>query len=788
MRRSKFALSICLILSVVIGLSVLSSCGGGGGSRPVTKPGDEVIITPPGNRAPVVSQAFENVVLPPSSGRSRWESQPLGSYFSDPDGDTLEFRAQVDNSNVASAEISNTGSLVVHIEGSTTATITVTAQNSDRLSVEQNFTVTVSDRTVTPPPDHSDTPAGATDIFIEQTVEGHINSPEDVDYFRFEVPKPGVYEFTLESEISGLEISLRDENGNILAVDRTESPAIILLAIKVQVILIVVRCANPICVAAIKEALALAGDRDQSLAVSFWNLGVSLGEAVAIESLKVKVRSDAPFERDCDCLLTFMEPGDERREFDLDSYLEAELGVQFLSFKKKQDGPSGLQHEFDSSNGIVRISANRNADVGVHEYEVQAQAIGFPEVQSFTFKVNVWALPRVLPGKNLKIVAKAGEKTTTSLKDIIGPPEEIGKHHPPIAFGFTFSGEFLPGERTHIVPLRAKFDPLFGPFLVVDPQSDLAGEFSLLISARFSGVERTSQKFKFMVIVSGGPRIIPGSSPLSISVPLGGSGEIDLTNHIEDPLGGPLSFTRKSVPSGFRVATNGSQWTIEAGEDMEPGEYDITLTATDSNDLSDDFALDVTVGGCQAQVVFNDYDRWTPSQSFTSTLFLSQYTGDCKNGRANGRQGTFVASNATGQSLSYVGEWEDGEPRGEGEWRINTILSERYYKGEWQDRRPHGLGTGSIEYISGNTQRYAGDWIDGEPHGQGTWTALTDGDRYHYVGEFRNGLQHGRGTETNRYANGDRERLDGEFRNDVLWNGTSTWNGVSCRVVNGVWC
>ena len=143
MRRSKFALGICLILSVAVGLSGLSSCGGGGSSRPATKPGDEVIITPPGNRAPVVSRAFENIVLPFAPG-SEWESEPLGNYFSDPDDDTLRFSADTDSSQVASVELSNTGLLIVRAQGAGAATITVTATDPDGLSVAQSFRVTTT--------------------------------------------------------------------------------------------------------------------------------------------------------------------------------------------------------------------------------------------------------------------------------------------------------------------------------------------------------------------------------------------------------------------------------------------------------------------------------------------------------------------------------------------------------------------------------------------------------------------------------------------------------------------
>ena len=46
------------------------------------------------------------------------------------------------------------------------------------------------DRTALPP-DHSDTPAGATAITLSESFPGRIDSPNDVDYFRLQVDAPG---------------------------------------------------------------------------------------------------------------------------------------------------------------------------------------------------------------------------------------------------------------------------------------------------------------------------------------------------------------------------------------------------------------------------------------------------------------------------------------------------------------------------------------------------------------------------------------------------------------------
>jgi hypothetical protein len=55
MNRRKFALAVYLLLFAATGFAGLSSCGGGSGG--------EVMITPAGNRAPVVAQAFADITI-----------------------------------------------------------------------------------------------------------------------------------------------------------------------------------------------------------------------------------------------------------------------------------------------------------------------------------------------------------------------------------------------------------------------------------------------------------------------------------------------------------------------------------------------------------------------------------------------------------------------------------------------------------------------------------------------------------------------------------------------------
>ena len=522
-RRDKFALA-CLMLSLIAGLVGLSSCGGGGGGS--RGPGDQTIITPPGNRAPVVVQALENVVLPPSSGQSRWESQPLGTYFSDPDGDPLEFSAQVEDSNVASVEISNAGSLILHVQETATATITVTAQDSGGLTATQRFTVTVGDRSALPADRHSDTPAAATDIVIGRAVEGNINSPEDVDHFRFSPPDSGIYRISLDSNIPGVGLDLLDDGGNVIATDQTASPATLIVMASVGLGVIAFMNADY---------------------KHWYDTGGATGG-------------------------TLPTPGGLIENLIL-------LGVETVF------------GNIVTKKVLLRVTCHS-------EYCKQAVGIAVGQGVGYIFKI---------------------------------------------------------GKR--------------------------------------ASVSKQEEEFVFL--------------------------------------------------------------RTQNGE------------------------------GCKAQVTFNEQGFFTPSRYFSTQFGTSRYSGACRNGRAHG-QGAYTASN-TGRSLTYTGAWADGEPRGLGDWHISdSNFGVLRYNGEWQSGQPNGQGTGIIEFNNGNDWRYTGAWVRGNPHGRGTWSALTNGDRYHYVGEFRNGLQHGQGTETNTYANGDRERLVGEFLNDDLWNGTATWNGVSCRVANGV--
>ena len=161
----------------------------------------------------------------------------LSSYIIDPQGGALTYA--VGSSEPAVAMVTESESvLTVTALAVGETTITVFATNAGGLTATQTFVVAVSGEGILPP-DHPDTLGQAIPFAIGETVEGYIDSPGDADYFRFDVLEPGLYELSLESNIPGLEISLRDENGNILAADRTQSSVVLFAALQVGV--------NPYC-------------------------------------------------------------------------------------------------------------------------------------------------------------------------------------------------------------------------------------------------------------------------------------------------------------------------------------------------------------------------------------------------------------------------------------------------------------------------------------------------------------------------------------------------------------
>ena len=103
------------------------------------------------NRPPVTSGGVAAQTL--ATGQSR--ALDASDYFSDPDGDNLEFSAQSSSTDVVTATVSSSRVEIEAVAEEGTATVTITARDPDGLSASLAFTVTVSEATGLNRPPHA---------------------------------------------------------------------------------------------------------------------------------------------------------------------------------------------------------------------------------------------------------------------------------------------------------------------------------------------------------------------------------------------------------------------------------------------------------------------------------------------------------------------------------------------------------------------------------------------------------------------------------------------------------
>ena len=128
---------------------VTISATGGTGDRAITVPQTFTITVNPVNEKPTYSAIPAQTFTVGDSAATI----DLDGYFSDPDGDTLDYSASSNDTDVAAVSLDNNDDTLLRITPSSTntgtATITVTAADratgvQDRMAVEGTFTVTVS--------------------------------------------------------------------------------------------------------------------------------------------------------------------------------------------------------------------------------------------------------------------------------------------------------------------------------------------------------------------------------------------------------------------------------------------------------------------------------------------------------------------------------------------------------------------------------------------------------------------------------------------------------------------
>lgn len=118
----------------------------------------------------------------------------------------------------------------------------------------------------------------------------------------------------------------------------------------------------------------------------------------------------------------------------------------------------------------------------------------------------------------------------------------------------------------------------------------------------------------------------------------------------------------------------------------------------------------------------------------------------CSTGAVTRYEGTFIGDpNQSGpipngqgvrtnpDGSSYSGQWKDGFPHGQGEWKAPDPSAESYI-GEWRRGKKHGFG--HMYFANGDT--YEGDWKDGKFQDRGKYI-YSNGDEF--MGIWENGVK-----------------------------------------------
>ena len=274
----------------------------------------------------------------------------------------------------------------------------------------------------------------ATEIRSGQSIQESIDSEDDVDYFQFVVDTPSTVTVTLDSDYAGIGISLLDSEGNVLYSGVTASKK------KFRIFL----------EEAGKFYLKLLKHKSVSKAVFSRLVGTVYSIALRIHPAGntefVKLKPKAPLVGICRCM-ALLEPGETGQEVSLADFFEGPQGGP-LHFEVTGEVPNGLNLLLDNDTGRLAISASRGADLGIYRFKLHVSEIEQlsdgrieinPESDSvFIMKVNVFSLPRLIPGQQLVVEAVPGRKTAVALTSLIGPPDNIGNHLP-IKFRFDLS-------------------------------------------------------------------------------------------------------------------------------------------------------------------------------------------------------------------------------------------------------------------------------------------------------------------------------------------------------------
>lgn len=753
-------------------------------------------------------------------------------------------------------------------------------------SATGNYEVHASFRAL--PPDHSDTPEQAQEVVAGQMVEGYIDSPTDVDYFRVVLSETSTIDATIDAE-PGVELAILDADGNVLAAAVTSSRGrVTLTTVAGDYSLRVLdknRRSGPfaaynIVVSEIKKvadnltsainvirgihnytvhaggasvtldlrdyfsgpeetlgpltfrASASVGNLTVEVERSTYKISAAhgvtpgpvtvkvyasipgLAEAVIIHTVTIEPENQPPLPGRGDLfdqtITSYRAPG-ESFTYPLRGYFRDETPDQ-LTFSHTVVDQRGAEWFISSAGGELTVLSTVNMEDG--DFTIIIVTATDPEGLTGTqrFHVLLTVGPRLKAERPpLDIFIPWGGERTITLTDYIEDPEggQLAFAHGPVPadFGVTQSG-----------PELTVIAPSYTASIMEVVRAQIA-----VIATDASG--RSKEFFPFDILVTG-PRLITGADPLAVSLRPDGIDSILLTEHIEDPLGGSLTFVRRSTPSGFRVIETGARWNIEARADTEPGEYVITVIATESNNLSVEFPLQVSVEGPRripggpalsvavppgeaTTIRLTNYIEDYPSGSLLNFSYGSLPTG--LNATLTGSDWTIrvspdvqegehvvtvTATNGAGVTSTFdfqvtVGfgpEWikasnvdcyaHIGSLRALLLWRDDEHAPFTY-SGACSERRAHGQGIATLSITGAGDARYDGEWRYGKVTGHGI-AIYPNGDNYE--GDFVNGLPKGQGTAI--YPDGS--RYAGEW-DGGLRRGEGTWTHPNGTELQGSW-
>ena len=178
---------------------------------------------------------------------------------------------------------------------------------------------------------------------------------------------------------------------------------------------------------------------------------------------------------------------------------------------------------------------------------------------------------------------------------------------------------------------------------------------------------------------------------------------------------------------------------------------------------------------------------------------LISWSGECKNGKANGKgiaswyEGNNVVTTIQGimkdglckeeclvtvisgkNQFKYAGQLKDNELHGKG---VFTWPDGNEYSGDWVEGKRNGTG----KFIWKNGAEYLGDWKDDKSTGKGTYI-WKDRDEEKYTGEVEEDKFHGKGVMY--YTNGD--KYSGSWANGKR-HGRGIYTFKDGTTYKGIW-